>query len=355
LSYDIRNTLETHDARREDLDEIIKAGNRALTLTKQLLAFGRRQVSSSMILDLNCIIVDMTKMLKRLISEDINLTTDLGSPLYTVRMDQSHVEQMILNLVLNSRDAMPKNGTITISTVNVEMPKIMLSRDGELSPGPYVLLQVSDTGCGMDQQTLAHIYEPYYTTKENNQGTGLGLSTVYGIIKQYAGHIVVESAPGKGTTFKIFLPYAEGVAQNLPHEPVEATTHRGHETILIVEDEDIVRRVTKRALSNNGYTVFASRDAKEALEFIDQYGNTIDLLLTDVVMPGMNGRQLAEVVAQKRPGIAVLYMSAYSEDVAMRRGNMGPQTAFIEKAFLAQNLTQKVREVIDTHRTSVAS
>jgi two-component system cell cycle sensor histidine kinase/response regulator CckA len=353
LSHDIRNTFGDHDARREDLDEIIKAGSRAMTLTKQLLAFGRRQISSPKILDLNVLITDMTKMLKRLIGEDIELRTELGPDLYTVKLEQSHLEQIILNLVLNSRDAMPHGGSISISTGNVQIPKGKKDSGESVVPGPYVLLHVTDTGCGMDALTLAHIFEPYFTTKEKDQGTGLGLATVYGVIKQYGGHVEVKSAPGSGTTFSIYLPHVPGILETSDREePIPAHAQGGHETILVVEDEDIVRRVTKRALTTSGYTVFAARDAKEALEFVDRYGQTIDLLLTDVVMPGMNGRQLAESITQKRSGIAVLYMSGYSEDVVQTRFDVDSRIDFIEKTFSTQKLTQKVREVIDAHKAS---
>jgi len=352
LSHDVRNTLGSYDSRREDLDEIIKACDRALTLTKQLLAFGRRQMSSPRILDLNSIVADMTKMLKRLITEDIELTTELSPALHTVMLEQSHVEQMILNLVLNARDAMPHGGTISISTANMEIHERNSSFDDDFVPGSYALIQVTDTGCGMDEETLAHIFEPYYTTKEKDKGTGLGLSTVYGVVKQYGGQVEVKSAPGEGTTFRIFLPHVQGLVEDSAREQVSEPSQGGQETILVVEDEDIVRRVTKRALTNNGYTVFAARDAKEALEFVDNYGETIDLLLTDVVMPGMNGRQLAEAVSRKRSGIAILYMSGYAEDVVLERGNIDTRIAFVEKAFSAQKLTQKVREVIDNHKAS---
>jgi two-component system cell cycle sensor histidine kinase/response regulator CckA len=352
LSHDIWNTLAPHDARREDLDEIMKASNRALLLTRQLLAFGRRQVSSPRVLDVNSIILEMTKMLKRLISEDIDLITAAGPALCTVKMDQSHLEQMILNVVLNARDAISKGGQISISTAPVELDENRSTTDGELPAGPYVRLEVADTGCGMDEQTLAHIFEPYYSTKEKDKGTGLGLATVYGIVKQYEGHIEVDSMPNQGTTFRIWLPYVEGIVEDLTCQPVHDVAQAGQGTVLVVEDEDIVRRVAKRALTNSGYTVFAARDAEEALKLIAHCGDTIDLLLTDVVMPGMNGRQLAEAVGQKHPRIAVLYMSGYSEDVVMRRGDIDPQINFIEKSFTTEALACKVREILDSHKSS---
>jgi two-component system, cell cycle sensor histidine kinase and response regulator CckA len=348
LSHDLWTSLDTKDPRREDLDEIMKASTRALGLTKQLLAFGRRQITSPRLLDINSIILDMTKMLKRLIREDIELVTHISNTLKPVKMDQGQVEQILMNLVLNARDAMPQGGSITISTRNSEagVGDTGVLEKGE--PGSYVLIEISDTGTGMDARTLEHIFEPYYSTKEKDKGTGLGLATVYGVIMQCGGHIFVDSTPGKGTLFQIYLPHARETEEPLPAEPVASAAPGGGETVLVVEDEGIVRQVATRILRKHGYTVFEAEDAKEALEVAEDYKAPIHLLITDVVMPGMNGRQLADALVQKRPDLSVLYMSGYSEDVVMHRGIVDPGIAFIEKTFTAPVLLNKVREVLDT-------
>ncbi len=347
LSHDIWTTMDGQDPRREDLEEVIKASNRALALTKQLLAFGRRQITSPRVLDVNAIITEMMKMLKRLITEDIELTPLLASQPLTVRVDQGQIEQVVMNLVLNARDAMPKGGKITISTELQDIHPDTRNGTKDLLPGSYAVIQISDTGFGMDPKTLEHIFEPYYTTKEKDKGTGLGLATVYGVIMQCGGRINVQSSPGKGATFKIYLPLVRGTPENATHPLPEMTVKGGQETVLVVEDEGIVRQVTTRILKKNGYTVIEARDAKEALDLADAHKGEIHLLITDVVMPGMNGRELAEKLSPLRPDMSVLYMSGYSEDVVIHRGIVDTGISFIEKTFTAPALLTKVRDVLD--------
>jgi two-component system cell cycle sensor histidine kinase/response regulator CckA len=348
LSHDVEETLDAVDPRRDDLREIIKASNRALTLTKQLLAFGRRQISAPRILDVNSIVLDMIRMLQRLITEDVELITRLSPDLRTIRIDHGQIEQILMNIVLNARDAMPRGGKITITTANYDIAPGSFHGDQPLHPGPYVLIEVTDTGIGMDASTLQHIFEPYYTTKDKEKGTGLGLATVYGVVMQCNGHITVDSKPGVGTRFQIFLPHVAGIPSG--HEngdrPPEVV-RGGQETVLVVEDESIVRQVATRVLRKNGYRVLEAPDAATALSLARSHNGPIHLMITDVVMPGMNGKELAERLRPERPDMAVLYMSGYSEDIVMHRGILDPGIAFIEKTFSGPVLLQKVREVLD--------
>lgn len=345
LSHDVWMSLEPEDPRRSDLDEIIKAANRAFSLTKQLLAFGRRQMISPQIVDINVVILDINKMLRRLIGEDIDIKTRLNSRMSMVRVDPVQLEQIILNLALNARDAMPHGGTLTLTTSNYEVSES--TSHAELLPGHYVVLQIADTGCGMDAEVLSHIFEPFFSTKDKDKGTGLGLATVYGIVKQNRGHITVQSDKNKGTTFEIALPYISGLraieGQKAPKEQTSGT-----ETILVVEDEEIVRRVTVRALRKSGYEVFEAQDPQTALSWFENFDRPLHLLITDVVMPKMNGRELASTIVERRPQTAVLYMSGYSEDLVVHRGIVDPGIHFIEKSFSTQTLVRKVREVLDS-------
>jgi two-component system cell cycle sensor histidine kinase/response regulator CckA len=329
------------------VEEIKKAGKRAASLTQQLLAFSRKQMLQPKVLDLNLVVNDLKKMLQRLIGEDIELETHLESNLFRVKVDPNQMGQVLMNLVVNARDAMARGGRITIETANVVLDQAYGRKKGvSLQPGPYVLLEVRDTGIGMDPETRSHIFEPFFTTKELGKGTGLGLSTVYGIIKQSGGYIWVDSQPECGTAFQIFLPRAEGesaLKQSDPHSP---PLFQGSETILIVEDNELVRNLTSEALRQFGYSVIEASGGDPALKIIQENGEKIDLLLTDVVMPGLNGRELADQVLSSRPGIKVLYMSGYSDNAIVQHGILSPGLAFIEKPFSPETLAEKVRQVL---------
>lgn len=337
-------------SRSEDILEVSRAAQRASLLTKQLLAFSRRQVASPIVLNLNRVIADMQKMLRRLIGEDIELVTLLDSAIGSVRVDPGQVEQVVINLVVNARDAMPQGGKITIETSNVDLGDDYVKRHFEVKPGPYVMMVISDSGTGIAVEIQNQIFEPFFTTKDKDKGTGLGLATVYGIVKQNGGDIFVYSHPGEGTVFKIYLPRVNEPAQGERRQAVRADLPKGSETILLVEDEDIVRRVAARALTKQGYKVLEARSGKDALEVTSVYTDPIHLLLTDVVMPGMNGRQLAEVLGASHSQLKVLYMSGYTENIIVTRGILKPGLAFLEKSFTTQSLCQKVRDVLDAPR-----
>lgn len=332
----------------QDIKQIEKAGERAASLTRQLLAFSRKQVLQPKILDLNGIVSDVEKMLRRLIGEDIDLGIALDPGLGRVKADPGQVEQVILNLVINARDAMPWGGKITIETTNVNLDETYTRRHVGVESGPYVMLAVSDNGIGMDERTLAHIYEPFFTTKGKDKGTGLGLATVYGIVKQSNGHIWVYSEPGQGATFKVYLPRVEESLGVSEASSARARPIRGSETILLVEDETQVRNLTRKILQENGYTVLEARHGEEALELCQQNEGPIHLLLTDVVMPGgMSGRELAERLLSLRPEIKVLYMSGYTDNAIIHHGVLDAGTAFIQKPFDPNALAHKVRAVLD--------
>ncbi len=328
------------------VEEIKKAGKRAASLTQQLLAFSRKQMLQPKVLDLNLIVNDLKKMLQRLIGEDIELETHLESGLFRVKVDPNQMGQVLMNLVVNARDAMVRGGKITIETANVVLDQAYARKKGvSLQPGPYVLLEVRDTGTGMDLETRSHLFEPFFTTKELGKGTGLGLSTVYGIIKQSGGYIWVDSQPECGTSFQIFLPQAEGKSAHKESDHHSPNLLQGSETILIVEDNELVRNLTSEALKQYGYTVIEAPGGEPALKITREYGEKIDLLLTDVVMPGLNGRELADQILSFRPGIKVLYMSGYSNNAIVQQGVLTPGLAFIEKPFSPETLAEKVRQV----------
>jgi len=331
------------------VEEIKKAGKRAASLTQQLLAFSRKQMLQPKVLDLNMTVNDLEKMLQRLIGEDIELETHLESSLFRVKVDPNQMGQVLMNLVVNARDAMARGGKITIETANVVLDQAYGRNKGvSLQPGPYVLLEVRDTGTGMDPETRSHIFEPFFTTKELGKGTGLGLSTVYGIIKQSGGYIWVDSQPEKGTTFQIYLPQAEGESALKESHPLSHQLLIGSETILVVEDNDLVRDMTSEALKQYGYTVIEAPGGEQALKVIQEYGEKIDLLLTDVVMPGLNGRELADQILSLRPGIRVLYMSGYADNAIVQYGVLNPGLAFIEKPFSPETLAAKLRQVLNS-------
>ncbi|MGB7926350.1 MAG: PAS domain S-box protein [Pyrinomonadaceae bacterium] len=347
--------LRHGDPLRHNAEEINKAGNRAASLTSQLLAFSRKQVLQPKVLDLNMVVADMDKMLRRLIGENIELVTMTEDELWSIKADPGQIQQVILNLVVNARDAMPEVGRLTIETANIELDNENARWNNVgAHPGRYVMLAVNDTGCGMDTQTRERVFEPFFTTKEIGKGTGLGLSTVYGIVKQSGGYIWVYSEPEKGTTFKIYLPCIEELADALPHRNPAGEMPQGRETVLLVEDEPLVRRLAARVLREQGYTVLEASNGEEALRVAHEHAaGEIHLLLTDVVMPRMSGREVAEHLALIRPRMLVLYTSGYTENSIVHHGVMEDGVAFLQKPFTPDDLARKVREVLDaTHQSS---
>lgn len=335
---------------RRNLEEIKKASDRAASLTRQLLAFSRKQFLEPKVLDLNLVVKDMYKMLRRLIGEDIDLATTLKSDLGQVKADPGQVEQIIMNLIVNARDAMAQGGKITIETSNVTLDESYTLEHVPVQTGDYVMLAVTDTGCGIDKETQTHIFEPFFTTKEAGKGTGLGLSTVYGIVTQSGGYIWVYSEVGKGTSFKIYLPrLADRVMPEKSKSPSPSGELGGHETVLVVEDEEIVRHSIRLILELKGYRVLEAEGGEEALRLCHDYIGEIDLMLTDVIMPGMSGRVLAERVAAVCPELPVLYMSGYTDDAIVRHGLLGDMLEFIQKPFTPDGLAVKVRSVLDAH------
>jgi two-component system cell cycle sensor histidine kinase/response regulator CckA len=338
----------------EHATEIEKAGQRATTLTRQLLAFSRQQVLEPAILNLNALVSDTEKMLRRLIGEDIELTTALDPGLGQVKADHGQIEQVVMNLAVNSRDAMVQGGKLTIKTANVQLNEDYVRHHPGSRVGRYVMLAVSDTGTGMDAETQAHIFEPFFTTKERGKGTGLGLATVYGVVKQSDGYISVDSKIGVGTSFEIYLLRVdEPLATNQPSTaPVE--TLRGSEIILLVEDAEPLLKLARMFLESNGYQVMTATNGADAIQAAQNYHGPIDLLLTDVVMPGMNGRALAKYLAALQPKMKVLYMSGYTDSAIADHGVLEAGTYLLRKPFTEDALTQKVREVLDAGRGSKA-
>jgi PAS domain S-box-containing protein len=343
----ILDDLSLAPSLRQDVEQIQRAAERAARLTRQLLAFSRQQVMQPEIVDVNSVVMGVERLLNRLIGEDIELVTILEPHLGRVRADPGQLEQVILNLAINGRDAMPAGGKLTIETANVYLDAAYARQHVDIVSGPYVLLAVSDTGNGMDAATQAHIYEPFFTTKENEQGTGLGLATVHGIVKQSGGHIWVYSEPGRGASFKIYLPEVKQAAGVQP-ATAAVPPARGSDTLLLVEDEMTVRLITSRILREQGYSVLEARNGQEALQLAAAYPEPIDLLLTDVIMPGgLSGRQLAEELTLLRPGLKVLYVSGYTHNVIVHHGVLEAGTAFLQKPFTPDNLNRKIREVLD--------
>ncbi|HVS87364.1 MAG TPA: PAS domain S-box protein [Candidatus Acidoferrum sp.] len=332
----------------EHAEEIEKASQRAVSLTRQLLAFSRQQVLEPAILSLNALVSDMEKMLPRLIGEDIKLNLILAPALGQVKADQGQIEQVVMNLAVNARDAMPGGGKLTILTANVELDVAYTREHPGSKPGRHVVLAVTDTGIGMDPETQAHIFEPFFTTKERDKGTGLGLSTVYGVVKQSGGYIAVESEKGKGASFSIYLPRVEQAVAAPEASLPKTLTLQGSETILLVEDAEPLRKLAHMFLKDNGYQVLTAADGEEALQVARQHAAPIQLLLTDVVMPGINGRVLAERLAPLQRGIKVLYMSGYTDSFIAGHGVLEAGTHLLHKPFTEEALTRKVREVLDT-------
>jgi hypothetical protein len=340
--------LREGDHLRKYVQEIKKAGERAASLTRQLLAFSRRQVLVPQVLDLNSVVSNLQKMLRRLIGEDIDLLTVPGPSLGRVKADPGQMEQVIINLAVNARDAMPQGGKLTIETGNVELDESYTCSHLDVTPGRYAMLVASDSGCGMDAETLSHIFEPFYTTKEEGKGTGLGLATVYGIVKQSGGHISVASDPGKGTTFRIYLPLVEEGIELVRPGPAAGKSSRGTETVLLVEDDLTARDVVREVLQSRGYTVLEATGSNEALEIGErQVSRPIHLMLADVVMPEMSGPRLADRLACLHPKMKVLYMSGYTDAAVARHVKLTRDIPYLQKPFAAEVLARKVRELLD--------
>ena len=335
------------DDLREALTEIAHAATSAAELTRQLLAFSRKQLMSPRVLDLNAAVERARRMIVRLIGEDVRLETKLATGLGRVKADPGQISQVLVNLAVNARDAMPDGGRLTIATSEISLDGGELGEGGELPPGPYVALEVTDTGAGMDDETRAKVFDPFFTTKPKDQGTGLGLATVYGIVKQHGGHIEVRSAPSEGASFRLLFPRVADEAEPLVAASEPATVPRGSETVLLVEDDPAVRRVASRALRRQGYTVIEAEDGPHALARCEQDDLVPDLLLTDIVMPHMNGRQLAETLRERHPELLVLFTSGYTEDVIAHHGVLDKGVNFIGKPYTPRSLAHKVREILD--------
>jgi PAS domain S-box-containing protein len=335
--------------------EISKAGRRAAALTRQLLAFSRKQIIQPVVLDLNAATGDLEKMLGRLIGENIDVTFVRSPGLGRVKIDLGQIEQILMNLAVNARDAMPRGGSLCIETANVELDETFARQNLNVRPGSYVMLSVSDTGCGMDKETQLRIFEPFFTTKPLNQGTGLGLSTVYGIAKQNTGYIMVSSEVGKGTTFRLYLPrLGDDVQLSLPPEALKAIP-RGTEVVLVVEDEEPMRVLARTCLESNGYSVLDAPDAATALRLATEHRGLIDLLLTDVVMPGMSGPELAKSLLVLQPEVKVVYMSGYANDLIGPQGILDRDTVLLEKPFTLHALLTKVHQALHTEASGKAA
>ena len=344
----LQEQLQPANALRGSVDEILKAGKRAASLTRQLLAFSRQQVLAPKVIDLNSAVSEMGKLLRRLIGEDIELVTTLAPDLGRIKADQGQLEQVVLNLAVNARDAMPKGGRLTISTENFVIDDAFIRRYAyPVQAGRYVCLTVTDTGVGMNAETRARAFEPFFTTKEKGKGTGLGLATVYGVVKQSGGYIDIESAPGEGATFKIFLPRVDEEIRESVSARGPAKAAAGTETILLVEDEASLRTLTRTTLELSGYRVLEARDGLEAMELSNHHDGAIDLLLSDVVMPGMGGPELARSLARQRPETRVVFMSGYTGQGVGSQTNLSPGSDFLSKPFTRDVLRQKIREALD--------
>jgi two-component system cell cycle sensor histidine kinase/response regulator CckA len=339
--------LEAADPMRRDMEQIKRAGERATSLTRQLLAFSRKQVLLPSIFDLNAVIGELEKMLPRLIGEDVVLRTNFAPALGSIKADRGQIEQVVMNLMLNARDAMPSGGTLTIETQNFNLTEANSGQHVGVTPGPYVMFSVTDTGVGMDAQTQARILEPFFTTKEAGKGTGLGLSTVYGIVRQWGGTIQFNSEVGHGTTFQVYLPRAAGDPRLFQRSNAQTRTAPGTETILLTEDDEMVRALASRVLSTHGYTVLEAANGAAAILICEQHTEPIHLLITDVVMPGMSGRDLADRLSKLRPGLKCLYMSGYTDRAIVRQQVLDEKAAFIQKPFAPLAFVNKVRETLD--------
>jgi two-component system, cell cycle sensor histidine kinase and response regulator CckA len=331
---------------RKMLANIHEAGKRAEKLTRQLLAYSRKQILQPKVLDINTYVTDIKNMLRRMVGEDMKIETTLDPELGLVKADPMQIEQIITNLAVNARDAMPQGGTLTIKTGNTDLDEKYTADHAGLRPGRYVKLEITDTGCGMDTTVKEHLFEPFFTTKAIGKGTGLGLAMVFGIVKQSGGYIDVESEPGRGATFRIYLPRIEGIVEtDSPHEET-APLPSGTETVLLVEDDAMVLSFTRMLLQRGGYRVLEASGGEEAQSVSDRYATAIDLLVTDVVMPGMSGRVVAERLTRSRPAMKVLYLSGYTADDVFRHGVSVEEAAFLAKPFTSEALAYKLREVL---------
>ena len=347
-------SLEPGDPRRVDVEEIIKAGTRAADVTRQLLAFTRQQFLQPQVLEVNAVVSNMEKMLRRSLGEDHLLELMLSPDAGQLRVDRGQLEQVLINLVLNARDAIAKHGRVTIQTAPAVWDEVYAQRHGgvDLPLGSYVMLAVSDTGCGMDREVQARIFEPFFTTKAIGQGTGLGLSTAYGIVKQSGGYVWVYSEPGEGSVFKIYLPAAQAGQPREPPREQQETPTGGSETILVIEDEDVVRSLASRGLRDHGYSVVEARNGVQALQYIEQHPGTVDLVISDVVMPEMGGRELGQSLGRIEPSLPVLFMSGYTGEDVVQRGLLDPDAPFQQKPFTPVGLATKVRAMLDQHHQS---
>jgi PAS domain S-box-containing protein len=339
--------LASDDPNKELIQQVINAGERAAGLTRQLLAFSRKAVIVPQALDLRDVVANVERMLRRIVGEDVQLTVATDPEAGIVKADPSQIEQVILNLVVNARDAMPSGGRLAIEVRNVELDEAYSRSRPDVRPGPYVMLAVTDTGCGMDQATMARAFEPFFTTK-GELGTGLGLATVHGIATQSGGHVRVHSELGRGAAFEVYLPRINVQPPASPSSAGLAVLPRGSETVLIAEDEDGVRGFTRYVLETCGYTVIEARDGAEALQLAEKHDGPLPLLVTDVVMPRMGGREAAERIHAVRPGIKVMYLSGYTDDAVVRHGILKAETAFLQKPFSPAALARKVRELLDS-------
>ncbi|MBE7467429.1 MAG: response regulator [Planctomycetes bacterium] len=338
--------LAAEDPLFTELELILKTGERAAALTRQLLAFSRKQILAPRTLNLNSIVSEMQRMLSRLISEDIELLTVLEPLLGAIKADPSQVEQVIMNLVVNARDAMPQGGRLTIETRNAELDDAYARSHPSVKPGAYVMIAVADTGVGMDEATQAKIFDPFFTTKELGRGTGLGLSTVYGIVRQSEGHIWVYSVPGQGSVLKVYFPRVYSAVDTVVKAELAKTAEAGKATILVAEDEQAIRDLIREILTVRGYTVLTASDGEEAFRLAQTHSGTIDLLMADVVMPKLSGKDLAARVVALRPEIQTLYMSGFSDDTLTNRGVLSGDVEFIEKPFTLDTLTDRVKSIL---------
>ncbi len=337
--------LPSDDPRRVDLKEIQQAGQQAAGLTRQLLTFSRKEIVEPTLVNLNAVVTNVQAMLQRLIGEDVTLVAELAPSLAAVKADAGQIEQVVMNLAVNARDAMPTGGTLTITTANVHLDDAYARMHPSMTPGPYVALTVSDTGTGMTPQVLARLYEPFFTTKAVGKGTGLGLATVRGAVARSGGSVDVSTTVGKGTSFRIYFPRADAVEASAETGPVEVPSRGRAETVLVVEDVLGLRELTRRILKRAGYTVLVAANAQEALDLAETHP-IIDLILTDVVMPGASGPEMTHQLLAQRPALKIIYMSGYTEDAIVDRGVVSAEIAFLHKPFTAEVLEHKVHEVL---------